>query len=88
MKNKAIFLDRDGVLNKCIVKNRKCFAPKKIKDFKLYPYTKINLQTLKKMGFMLFVITNQPDIGNKFISKQTVEKMHLILKKKLLLMKL
>ena len=31
---KAVFLDRDGVINKCININRKCFAPKLYKDFK------------------------------------------------------
>ena len=34
---KAIFLDRDGVLNKPIIKNGKSYAPIKINDFKLYP---------------------------------------------------
>lgn len=82
---KAIFLDRDGVINKCIVTKQKCYAPKLLKDFKLFPYTKINIQKLKKMNFMVFVVTNQPDIGNNLITKEILTQMHLILKKKLLL---
>ena len=82
---KAIFLDRDGVINKCIVTKKKCYAPKLLKDFKLFPYTKINIQKLKKMNFMVFVVTNQPDIGNNLIAKEILTQMHLILKKKLLL---
>jgi D-glycero-D-manno-heptose 1,7-bisphosphate phosphatase len=83
MIRKAVFLDRDGVLNKCIVNNKKCFAPKKLKDFKLYPNTENNIKKIKDMNFMIFVVTNQPDIGNKLTNKKVIDKMHLILKKKL-----
>jgi len=37
---KAVFFDRDGVLNLGIVKNGKSYAPKLLKDFKLYPKIK------------------------------------------------
>ena len=33
---KAIFFDRDGVLNEPIIVNGRAFAPKKLKDFKIY----------------------------------------------------
>ena len=88
MKKKAVFLDRDGVINRGIVKNGKCYAPKHLKDFKLYPSTKSSIEKLKRLKFLIFVVTNQPDIGNKFVSRKIVNQMHFLLKKKLQLMKL
>ena len=37
---KAIFLDRDGVLNRPKISKGKSYAPVKVKDFKLYPNVK------------------------------------------------
>ena len=44
MKNKAIFLDRDGVINRPIVRNKRPFAPMKFEDFYIY---KNSMKTLK-----------------------------------------
>ena len=73
---KAVFLDRDGVINDCNVTNGKPIAPKTFKEFKLYQGIKTQLTRLKKSGFYLVVITNQPDVGNKITSLNQVEKMH------------
>ena len=45
---KAIFLDRDGVLNKPLIKRGKSYAPLKVKDFKLYPKVEDICRKLKK----------------------------------------
>ncbi len=66
-KKNAIFLDRDGVLNKPIIKNFKSFAPTTLKDFKFYPNTENNCKKLKK-NYLLIVVTNQPDFKKKKIS--------------------
>jgi len=58
------------------VKNGKSFAPRKLVDFKFYPYKKNNIKKLKEQNFMIFVITNQPDIGNKLLKKNTLDQMH------------
>jgi len=73
---KAVFLDRDGVINACNVHNGKPFAPKSFEEFRLYQGTETQLTRLKKSGFYLVVITNQPDVGNKITSLEQVEKMH------------
>jgi D-glycero-D-manno-heptose 1,7-bisphosphate phosphatase len=64
--NKAVFLDRDGVLVKSFVKKGKAYAPIRFKAH----------------GFMTIVVTNQPDVGKKLISEETLRKMHTVLKKK------
>ena len=77
---KAVFFDRDGVLNLGILKNGKSFAPKQFKDFKLYPKIKKYCEKLKKKGFKIIVITNQPDVGKGKIKKKEIFKMHKKLK--------
>ena len=79
---KAVFLDRDGILTKPLIINRKSFAPKKLKDFKLYYTSAKSVKRLKSAGYFVFVITNQPDVGKKLLSKIVLKKMHKILLKK------
>ena len=86
--NKAVFLDRDGVLVKSLIKNKKGYAPKNLKDFKVYKESKNSVEILNSLGFKIFVVTNQPDVGKKIISKKTLNKMHKILKKKVKIKKI
>jgi D-glycero-D-manno-heptose 1,7-bisphosphate phosphatase len=74
--SKAIFFDRDGVINRSYKIDGKPYAPINFKDFIFYPNTKKNLISLKKKGFKLFIITNQPDIGNNKITINVLNKMH------------
>ena len=78
---KVIFLDRDGVVNKCINIKKKCYAPTKFKDFKIYPYVSSSLKLLKQNNFLILVITNQPDIGKKVIKLTEIQKMNNLLYK-------
>ena len=80
LSERAIFLDRDGVLNKPTIFNNKPFAPKKYKDFHLYPKTKEIIDCLKIYDYKLIVVTNQKDVGMGITSKQTLNKMHEYLK--------
>ena len=76
INQKAIFLDRDGVLNFGILKNGKSYAPREFKQFRLYPKIKKYCDKKKKKGFKIIVITNQPDVGRGKIKKNEVLKMH------------
>lgn len=73
---RAVFLDRDGVLNRCEVRNGKPYAPRRVEDFRLYPGTAAALGKLKAAGYRLVVVTNQPDIGNGLVRSEIVEAMH------------
>ncbi len=73
---KAVFLDRDGVLNKTKVINGKPFAPKKMKDFIFLPKVVDSVRDLKKAGFVLIVVTNQPDVGNGLVEKNIINLMN------------
>ena len=78
-KKKAIFLDRDGVLVKSIIKNKKGYAPRNMKEFSLYPDIANACAKLKKKNYLLIIITNQPDLGEKLIEKKVFNKMNKIL---------
>jgi D-glycero-D-manno-heptose 1,7-bisphosphate phosphatase len=75
---KAIFFDRDGVLNKSKKINGKPFAPLKYKDFKLYKNLKKYIDKLKFKNYLIYVVTNQPDFHKK--NKLEINKMHKKLK--------
>ena len=78
-KNKAIFLDRDGVLVKSVIKNKKGYAPKNMDEFSLYPNIAESCTKLKKKKYLLIIITNQPDLGEKLIKEKVFNKMNKIL---------
>ena len=76
---KAIFLDRDGVINEVVFRggnNSKPIAPWKIEEFKFIPGIKKPLAKLSQMGFHIFVVTNQPDIAKGVIKYNAVKKMN------------
>lgn len=83
MNNKAIFLDRDGVLNHVTVVNGVPQAAKSLSELIIFDDAYDALCALKKMGYMLIVVTNQPDVVRGTIKKETIESMHAYLKEKL-----
>ncbi len=73
---KAVFLDRDGVINRSIVRDGKPYAPRTLEEFELFPGVTEATQHLSDAGFLLFVVTNQPDIGNGLVDAKLVDKIH------------
>jgi D-glycero-D-manno-heptose 1,7-bisphosphate phosphatase len=79
----AVFLDRDGVIVVPEFRDRRSFAPRRLADFRLYPEAAVSLRRLKRAGFLLAVVTNQPDVGNGLISRSEVDAMHAIMTREL-----
>ena len=73
---KAIFLDRDGVINKVIIKRGLPFAPLSFDLLEILPSIKESILRLKKLNFVCLVVTNQPDVFRGKIEKKTVIKMN------------
>jgi D-glycero-D-manno-heptose 1,7-bisphosphate phosphatase len=73
---RAVFLDRDGVLNRAVVRNGRPHPPSCAEDFKLYDDVADGCARLKAAEFLLVVITNQPDVGRGRQSREAVEAMH------------
>lgn len=61
MINRAIFLDRDGTLNLSYLKDFKTVPPKSLDEVMILDGVTEGLEILKKLKFILVVITNQPD---------------------------
>jgi D-sedoheptulose 7-phosphate isomerase len=70
---RAVFLDRDGVLNKAVMKNGKPHPPANAAELELAPEAESALDELKARGFKLLVVTNQPDVATGVTSRETVE---------------
>src|SRR5208283_5326469 len=67
---RAVFLDRDGVLNRAIVRDGKPYPPSSLEQLEIVEGAAAGLARLKDLGFLLFVVTNQPDVAR---GTQTVE---------------
>jgi D-glycero-D-manno-heptose 1,7-bisphosphate phosphatase len=76
IRKRAVFLDRDGVLNRPVVRDGRPFPPARIEEFELYSDAVTACAQLKAAGFLLVVVTNQPDVGRGTLSRETVEAMH------------
>jgi D-glycero-D-manno-heptose 1,7-bisphosphate phosphatase len=73
---RAVFLDRDGVLVRSEVRAGKPYAPRRLEDFRLLPGAAAAVRSLKMGGFLVIVVTNQPDIGNGLVDPGVVQAMH------------
>jgi len=69
--NKAVFFDRDGVINK----ERKDYV-KNILELEIFPETLEVISKLKKSGFLIIVITNQSAINRGLMSHEELKKIH------------
>ena len=74
--HRAVFLDRDGVLNRSVVRQGKPFPPPDLSAFQIYPDAAEACRRLKAEGLLLVVATNQPDVGRGLQSRELVEAMH------------
>lgn len=73
-KNKAVFLDRDGVLNQEMGD-----YVRRIEDFHILDNFDA-LKTLQDKGYLLLVATNQGGLAKGWYTEEELAKMHLALK--------
>jgi D-glycero-D-manno-heptose 1,7-bisphosphate phosphatase len=78
--NKAVFLDRDGVINRTIIKDGRPYAPRTLDDFHINPDIQ-QLSRLKKLGYYLIIVTNQPDVADQLVPRAFVDDLHARLRK-------
>jgi len=76
---KAIFLDRDGVINRAIVREGKPFPPATLSELEILPGVNKGLRILKSLGYLLIVVTNQPDVARGKTKKEVVESINILL---------
>ncbi len=78
-KLRGVFLDRDGVINRAVVRDGKPHPPATLEELEILPDASSALSDLKDCGFLLLVITNQPDVGRGLQQRDVVERMNQIL---------
>jgi D-glycero-D-manno-heptose 1,7-bisphosphate phosphatase len=73
---RAVFLDRDGVLNRAVVREGKPYPPASLDELEILPDVPEALATLKAQGFLLLVVTNQPDVARGTQQRRVIESLH------------
>ena len=80
---RAVFLDRDGVINKAIIKNNRPLSPRIIEDFEIIPEAEVALNLFRDLRYINIIATNQPDISRGLMRQQTLDEMHNLIREKL-----
>ncbi len=79
---RAVFLDRDGVLNRTFLKaDGKTHPPDSSEEMEVLPGVAEACQALRRAGFLLIVVTNQPDVARGRQQKEVVEALHDLLRR-------
>lgn len=81
--NRAVFLDRDGVINAAVVRDGKPYPPATVGETYILGDVPHALVLLKAAGFRLAVITNQPDVARGTQTRGEVEAINAFLRSQL-----
>ncbi len=73
---RAVFLDRDGVLNRAVVRDGLPYPPQNMIALEIIPDAVLALNRLRDAGFRLIVVTNQPDVARGTQTREQVEAIH------------
>lgn len=74
--HRALFLDRDGIINQVVLRNHLPSSPRSLEEFHLIPEAIELANSAQKRGFLLVLATNQPDISRGLLSRSTLKQMH------------
>jgi len=77
-RKRAVFLDRDGTIN------REVDVLRDVRQLRLLPGAGDAIRSLNRRGFLVIVITNQPVIARGWLSRDGVEEIHRVLSERLL----
>ncbi len=76
MSRAAVFLDRDGVLNRALRRDGKPVPPATVEELEIMPGARQALEELRGAGFLLIVVSNQPDVARGTQTRQAVEQIN------------
>jgi D-glycero-D-manno-heptose 1,7-bisphosphate phosphatase len=72
----AVFLDRDGVLNRSFVEDGTPTPPRRVADLELLPGVTTACRRLSEAGLLLVVVTNQPDVRRGTLAPEDLDDIH------------
>jgi D-glycero-D-manno-heptose 1,7-bisphosphate phosphatase len=79
----AVFLDRDGVINRTVVRNGTPYPPYAVAEVEILPGVPEALDLLAKLGLPLIVVTNQPDVARGAQTREGVDAINALLRERL-----
>jgi D-glycero-D-manno-heptose 1,7-bisphosphate phosphatase len=82
---RAAFLDRDGVIVRASERGGVPVPPANANEMEILPGVPDAIRRLKEVGFLVIVVTNQPDVGRGTQTREEVEAMHSVLMDSLML---
>jgi D-glycero-D-manno-heptose 1,7-bisphosphate phosphatase len=83
VKARAVFLDRDGVINRALEHAHQPYPPTSLAEFEILPEVLPGCAKLKAAGYLLVVATNQPDVGRGTLKREVVEAIHAYMREQL-----
>jgi len=78
---RAVFLDRDGVVNRALLREGRPYPPASLSDLRVLPGVREACRHLREAGFALILITNQPDIARGSIAAEQVVEINSLLQR-------
>lgn len=82
-RRRAVFLDRDGVLNESVVVDGRPLPPDSVADLVLTPGVEQACAELRRAGLLLILVTNQPDIARGTRDRAAVDAINEMLRRRL-----
>ncbi|MCB2190879.1 MAG: HAD-IIIA family hydrolase [Deltaproteobacteria bacterium] len=73
---RAVFLDRDGVLNPVVMRGGSPASPRSRSEFSLVPGAGEQVARLRQAGYLVIVVTNQPDLARGLLAEDELAAMH------------
>ncbi len=74
--SRAVFLDRDGVINLAVLHNGRPYPPSSVDELEFLPGVSEAINALHQAGFRIIVATNQPDVATGVQRREVVEAIH------------
>ena len=82
---RAVFLDRDGVINRAFIRNGRSYSPASLEEFAILPGVPEAIRALRQARYRILVVTNQPDVGKGLQRVEVIEAMHQALRRLVLI---
>jgi len=82
-KRRAVFFDRDGVINAVVIRDGKVTSPRSLREYMIVPDVRECMRRLKETQFLIIVITNQPEVSRGLLRQEKLDEIHGHLSKEL-----
>jgi D-glycero-D-manno-heptose 1,7-bisphosphate phosphatase len=73
---RAVFFDRDGVLNSAVLRGERTYAPLRLEDFEIDPSAADAVKRVQDVGLETVIVTNQPELSVGTLDPLVLDAMH------------